>query len=68
MPDAHNTPTQAEQDTHTMLGVRIPESLRTRIKAAADKEHRTESSFARFYLEKAADEILAEHAANHQPA
>lgn len=64
MPDAHTTPTQDEQEAHTMLGVRIPESLRERIKAAATKEHRTESSFARFYLEKAAEEILG----NAQPS
>ena len=51
-----------------MIGVRIPESLRTRIKAAAEKEHRTESSFARFYLERAADEILAESTTTTQPA
>jgi uncharacterized protein (DUF1778 family) len=68
MPDAQPTPTPTEQDTHTMIGVRIPESLRTRIKAAAEKEHRTESSFARFYLERAADEILAESTTTTQPA
>lgn len=68
MADVNEQPMSTETDSHTILGVRISETLRTRIKAAAEKEHRTESSFARFYLEKAADEILAEHAAAHQPS
>ena len=63
MPDTQTTHTAT--DSTTMLGIKIPANLRERIKAAATKEHRTESSFARFYLEKAADEILA---ANPEPA
>jgi uncharacterized protein (DUF1778 family) len=43
----------------TILGIRIPEDLRTRIKEAAAREERTESSFARFYLGRAADEVLS---------
>ena len=40
----------------TVLAIQIQKNLRDRIKLAASREHRTESSFARFYLEKAADE------------
>ena len=47
---------------HTILAIQIPLPLRQRIKNAATAEHRTESSFARFYLEKAADAILLETA------
>lgn len=43
----------------TVLAIRIPSELRERIKAAAAREHRTESSFGRFYLERAADAALA---------
>jgi uncharacterized protein (DUF1778 family) len=42
----------------TILGIRIPEELRTKIKEAAAREERTESSFARYYLGRAADEVL----------
>jgi len=42
----------------TLLGIRIPEQLRARIKEAAAREERTESSFARYYLGLAADEVL----------
>jgi len=50
--------TTHENET-TILAIAIHENLRKRIKAAASREHRTESSFARFYLERAADESEA---------
>lgn len=49
-----------EPSAPTMLGIRIPEDLRAKIKEAARLEGRTESSFARFYLSKAADKSLTE--------
>ena len=42
------------------LGIRIPEELRAKIREAARLEERTESSFARYYLSRAADVVLAE--------
>lgn len=45
---------------NTILGVRMPTDLRERLKEAARREDRTESSFARYYLSKAADRSLAE--------
>lgn len=47
-----------ETADNTILAVRIPSDLRARIKAAADREDRTESSFARFYLSRAADAAI----------
>lgn len=44
---------------NTILAIQIAAGLRQRIKAAAVAEHRTESSFARYYLERAADAALA---------
>jgi uncharacterized protein (DUF1778 family) len=44
----------------TTLGIRIPEELRTKIREAAKLEDRTESSFARYYLSRAADSVIAE--------
>lgn len=44
-----------DETTTTILAVRIPQELRERIKDAARREDRTESSFARFYLGRAAD-------------
>jgi uncharacterized protein (DUF1778 family) len=49
----------------TTLGIRIPEELRTKIREAAKLEDRTESSFARYYLSRAADAVIA---AEIQPA
>jgi len=43
----------------TILAIQIHKPLRDRIKIAATKDHRTESSFARFYLEKAVEESEA---------
>ena len=55
MPDETTDP-----DTETtILAIQIERGLRQRIKAAAGAEHRTESSFARYYLERAADTALA---------
>jgi len=51
----------------TVLAIQMERGLRQRIKNAAVREHRTESSFARFYLEKAADESDAAEAAKLQP-
>jgi hypothetical protein len=44
----------------TILGIRINDDLRTKIREAARLEERTESSFARFYLGRAADAVLSE--------
>jgi len=41
----------------TILAIKIQPELRRRIKAAATRDGRNESSFARHYLAKAADEI-----------
>lgn len=46
------------------LGIRIPEDLRAKIREAARLEARTESSFARYYLSRAADVVIAEHVAD----
>jgi uncharacterized protein (DUF1778 family) len=62
MPDAATTNTAPAQEPQTILAVRIPTDLRERIKSAAARDHRTESSFARYHLERAADEVLAAHA------
>jgi uncharacterized protein (DUF1778 family) len=43
----------------TTLGIRIPEELRAKIREAAKLEDRTESSFARYYLSRAADAVIA---------
>ena len=54
--------TQDAQDTqveNTTLGIRIPEDLRAKIREAARLEERTESSFARFHLGRAAEAVLA---------
>ena len=49
-----------DNDTeNTILAIQIEKGLRQRIKSAALSEHRTESSFARYYLERAADAALA---------
>ena len=55
MPD--ETTDQNDTD-NTVLAIQIERGLRQRIKAAASAEHRTESSFARYYLERAADAAL----------
>jgi hypothetical protein len=57
-----NVMSDAESDDTTgvsTLGIRIPEELRAKIREAARLEERTESSFARFYLGRAADAVLA---------
>ena len=54
--------TQEPQDDAaeiTTLGIRIPDELRAKIREAAKLEERTESSFARFYLGKAAEAVLS---------
>lgn len=51
------TDEETESLEMTILAVRIPKELRERIKAAAIREDRTESSFARFYLGKAAEAV-----------
>ena len=56
--------TTANTESSTLLGVRVPEPLRSKIKAAAAREERTESSFVRFYLGIAADQVLADHEAS----
>ena len=50
---------ETTENDNTVLAIQIDRGLRQRIKAAALTEHRTESSFARFYLERAADAALA---------
>jgi uncharacterized protein (DUF1778 family) len=47
-----------EESQMTVLGVRVPEDLRSKIREAARLEDRTESSFARYYLSRAADTVL----------
>ncbi len=44
----------------TILGIRIHDDLRNKIREAARLEERTESSFARYYLSRAADAVLTE--------
>ena len=52
---------ETENDPNiTTLGIRIPEELRAKIREAAKLEDRTESSFARYYLSRAADVVIAE--------
>ena len=58
--------TNEETTESTTLGIRIPDDLRAKIREAARIEQRTESSFARFYLSKAADSVLSD--TNAQPA
>jgi hypothetical protein len=53
MPDDEDTQT-------TVLAARIPEALRARIREAAKREDRSESSFVRFHLGRIADQILNE--------
>lgn len=49
----------ADPDTiNTFLGIRVPDDLREKIRAASKAEDRTESSFARFHLSRAADAVL----------
>ena len=43
----------------SVLGVKMPEDLREKIKLASKLEDRTESSFARYYLSRAADAVLS---------
>jgi uncharacterized protein (DUF1778 family) len=50
---------ETENDPNiTTLGIRIPEELRAKIREAAKLEDRTESSFARYYLSRAADAVI----------
>jgi uncharacterized protein (DUF1778 family) len=53
-------PDDEDEATITTLGIRIPDEIRSKIKEAAKIEGRTESGFARFYLSKAADAVIAE--------
>jgi uncharacterized protein (DUF1778 family) len=53
---------EADEVTMTTLGVRIPEDVRAKIREAAKLEERTESSFARYYLNRAAELVLGETA------
>jgi uncharacterized protein (DUF1778 family) len=53
---------------NTFLGIRVPDDLREKIRAAAKLEDRTESSFARFHLSRAADVILMEDDKKPKPA
>ena len=53
---------------NTYLGIRVPDDLREKIRTAAKLEDRTESSFARFHLSRAADAVLREDASNQSPA
>ena len=55
--------TTQQNEVMTILAIQMDQTLRNRIKAAASSEHRTESSFARYYLEKAAiahEELMSE--------
>jgi len=45
----------------TVFGIRMPDELRAKVREAARIEGRTESNFARFYLTKAADQVITEH-------
>ena len=47
------------ENENTILAIQMDRTLRNRIKIAAMAEHRTESSFARYYLERAADAASA---------
>ena len=55
---ADDTPEDTNETT--TLGIRVPDELRSKIREAAKLEQRTESSFARFYLSRAADAVLSE--------
>lgn len=48
----------------SVLGIRLPEELREKIREAARLEERTESGFARFYLNKAAESVLSVETTN----
>lgn len=50
---------ETDDNIITTLGIRIPEELRAKIREAAKLEDRTESSFARYYLSRAAESVLA---------
>lgn len=49
---------QQDSTEFTTLGIRIPDELRAKIREAAKLEDRTESSFARYYLGRAADTVI----------
>jgi hypothetical protein len=52
---------------NTILAIQMDRGLRNRIKIAAMAEHRTESSFARYYLERAADAANAANVVEVEP-
>lgn len=52
---------------YSVLGIRIPEDQREKIRQAAKIEERTESSFARFHLGKAADAVIAAAEKDEEP-
>ena len=56
-----------DEDAQTILAARIPESLRARIKEAAKREERTESSFVRYHLGRIADQVLNEESKEATP-
>lgn len=46
-------------EQQTAISIKMPQSLRDRIKAAAEAEDRTESSFIRFRIAAVLDEMEA---------
>jgi len=48
-----------ETARYSVLGIRIADEQRNKIKEAAKLEDRTESSFARFHLTRAAESVIA---------
>jgi len=52
-----------ELDTKDLTVRNFSEEEMEKIERAADKDHRTKSSFARHYLVKSAEEVLGDEAA-----
>jgi hypothetical protein len=59
MPTSESPPTEtAEEKLSDMLSVSVSPSFKKRVETAADKDHRSVSSFFRHYAALAADQIL----------
>jgi len=55
---ATKPPKPIPKKRETTLGIRLPNALRKRVRAAAAADRRTESSFARLAIERAVDEVM----------
>lgn len=63
---ANETPNETQGTA--VLGIRMEEDLREKIREASRLEGRTESNFARFYLGKAADVVISKNTSEELPA